>query len=96
MRCDSRTVCSQCSIYLWKPTMEPRYYQFCRVCKNDILCDRGIINSFEYDENLNAEAVVPKCLVCRTPVDDRMWPPEPTGPTLEMADVSEGDSEPLK
>lgn len=84
MRCDSRKVCSQCSIYLWKPTTgEPKYYQFCPSCKHDILCDRGIIQNFVYDDDMNAERVIYLCLVCRSEVVDRTWP-EPTGMRLDM------------
>ena len=78
MRCDSRKVCSQCSIYLWKPGGEPRYYQFCPSCKHDILCDRGIIQDFIYDDEMSAERVRYLCLICRTEVVDRQWPEENT------------------
>jgi hypothetical protein len=83
LRCDSRKVCSQCSIYLWKPGGEPRFYQYCPVCRNDILCDRGIIQEFVYDESQQAERVKYLCLICRTEVEDKQWP-EPSGQRLDM------------
>jgi hypothetical protein len=83
MRCDSRTVCSQCSIYLWKPTGENKSYFFCRQCKNDILCDRGITKEFEYDEDKTPIGVTNRCVICRTEVVDKTWP-EPTGTKFEM------------
>ncbi len=78
LRCDSRKVCSQCSIYLWKPgrPSEPRFYYYCPSCKHDILCDRGLIQDFVYDEMEQAERVIYRCLICRTEVEDRRWPPE--------------------
>lgn len=84
LRCDSRKVCSQCSIYLWKPGGDPRFFQYCRVCRNDILCDRGIIQEFIYDESQQAERVKYLCLICRTEVEDKQWP-EPSGMRLDMA-----------
>jgi DNA-directed RNA polymerase subunit RPC12/RpoP len=83
LRCDSRQVCSQCSIYLWKPSIEQRYYQFCPVCSNDILCDRGIIQEFIYDNEQQAKRVKYLCLICRTEVEDKVWP-KPTGMQLDM------------
>ncbi|MHA2249283.1 MAG: hypothetical protein ACXAD7_02925 [Candidatus Kariarchaeaceae archaeon] len=83
LRCDSRKVCSQCSIYLWKPGGESRFFQYCPVCRNDILCDRGIIQEFIYDETQQAERVKYLCLICRSEVVDRQWP-EPTGQRLDM------------
>ncbi|MCY3410919.1 MAG: hypothetical protein INQ03_04695 [Candidatus Heimdallarchaeota archaeon] len=84
LRCDSRKVCSQCSIYLWKPNpKEPKFYFYCPSCKHDILCDRGLITSFEYDDSMMAEKARHLCLICRNEVEDRQWP-EPTGKRLDM------------
>ena len=82
--CDSRKVCSQCSIYLWKPTKEKRHFQFCPQCKNDILCDRGIIQEFEYDEEKRPVRVIHRCVICRTEVSDKFWPEPKEADNLEM------------
>lgn len=83
LRCDSRQVCSQCSIYLWKPSGERKTYSYCPSCKHDILCDRGLITSFEYDDAMHAEKARHLCLICRTEVEDRDWP-EPTGQRFSL------------
>ncbi len=88
LRCDSRTVCSQCSIYLWKPSGDTKSYSYCPSCKNDILCDRGLITSFEYDESMRAERARHLCLICRTEVEDRVWP-DPDALRLSIIDDEE-------
>jgi hypothetical protein len=83
LRCDSRKVCSQCSIYLWKPSKEKSFFYYCPSCKNDILCDRGLIQDYQYDDMSQAEKVIYLCLICRTEVEDRQWP-SATGLRLDM------------
>lgn len=91
LRCDSREVCSQCSIYLWKPSREPAYYHYCPSCKHDILCDRGLIQDYIYDSNSQAERVRYLCLICRTEVQDRQWPPKIEIPDLALDVVKDND-----
>lgn len=83
LKCDSRKVCSQCSIYLWKPSGESKTFSYCPTCKHDILCDRGLITIFEYDDEMAAKSAKHLCLICRTEVVDRQWP-KPTGQRLDM------------
>jgi len=76
LKCDMRDICSQCSIYMWPPKSETRYYYHCNSCNRDILCDRGLIMNFEWDASQQAQGVQPLCMVCRSPVEERVWPPE--------------------
>lgn len=86
LRCDSRKVCSQCSIYLWKPSKEKTFYFYCPSCKHDILCDRGLKTDYEYDEFAQAKQAIRRCLICGTAVEDKEWPAEIKGVKLEMSE----------
>ncbi len=70
--CDLRNKCTSCSTYLWSPKKKGRYF-YCPNCKIDILCDRGLIQNFVTDDN----GIIKKenlCMICRTEVEERMWP----------------------
>ncbi|MDH5401041.1 MAG: hypothetical protein OEY49_01010 [Candidatus Heimdallarchaeota archaeon] len=56
------------------------------MCKNDILCDRGLIQEFVYDQDQQAERVKYLCLICRAEVEDKQWPSEASGMRLDVLD----------
>jgi len=74
LKCDFRNICAACSKYLWSPKHKGRYF-YCPQCKADILCDRGLIQSFTTGPDGHIEKKN-LCMKCKTEVIEKMWPEE--------------------
>ncbi|MHA1910688.1 MAG: hypothetical protein ACTSYA_03235 [Candidatus Kariarchaeaceae archaeon] len=76
LKCDNKSLCGQCSSYIFPPDSELKFYFHCPLCKWDILCDRGVISNFQYDEFTHVESKINQCMRCRSKLEERTWPPD--------------------